>query len=138
MFDNKQVTSKCVNKITIIFYGLIFSCNTNQYSYFISCPQSIEDLSYSTFYHTQPRVSVKQLIFMMNLFNYLALCSMMNLQEVVLALMMANRMMLGICKKTKIRTTVINAVDHQQLRVLTIGITMRIYMDCRETDTLEP
>ena len=49
---------------------------------------------------------------MMNLFNYLALCSMMNLQEVVLALMMANRMMLGIYKKTKIRTTVINAVDH--------------------------
>lgn len=84
----------------------MFLCNTNQYSYFISCPQSIEDLS------SQPRVSVKQLIFMMNLFNYLALCSMMNLQEVVLALMMANRMMLGIYKKTKIRTTVINAVDH--------------------------
>lgn len=90
----------------------MFLCNTNQYSYFISCPQSIEDLSYSTFYHTQPRVSVKQLIFMMNLFNYLALCSMMNLQEVVLALMMANRMMLGIYKKTKIGTTVINPVDH--------------------------
>ena len=45
-------------------------------------------------------------------FNYLALCSMMNLQEVVLALMMANRMMLGIYEKTKIRTIVINAVDH--------------------------